>query len=123
MTHPADDYTPFHDQAPKPTAPTLELQVPEPCSCTNGLVEDENWQPEDYRALAYARGQVGRSYRDGLLLCGFCDGDGWRYRTITLDAAAMAAALERGAAYDGVLVRQLLRDAEPRAIERFEVKP
>lgn len=50
------------------------------CSCDAGWVEDENWSPPDPRA--YARGRYDRSAGDGLILCGFCGGDGVRWTEI-----------------------------------------
>ena len=57
---------------------------------TPGWSIDENWQCEDPRA--YAQGRYERSEYDGLIPCGWCDGDLWRWVDVTTpdDLRAMA---------------------------------
>ena len=55
-----------------------------PCSCTTsahpGWTEDENWE-QPYRLKP---GTVyERTEGDGLILCGWCDGDLWVWRDVT----------------------------------------
>lgn len=71
-----------------PTEPVWHCHVPRRCTCTEGLVPDENWSPEypeETRADPPWPGE-------GWLVCGICDGDGWywkRYdRGVTVEALA-----------------------------------
>lgn len=70
--------------ADTPKIGTRRVTIQEVVECgrcdDDGLVEDENWWPEF--PARFARGEYERSEGDGLIVCGFCDGDRWRWQTI-----------------------------------------